>query len=918
MIENSASPGVPLAVGDLGIRSGVTASAFELIAGTGDTDNASFSIVGSTLFLNANPDAEAQWLYSVRVRATTGTGFVEDILNVDVRSVNEYAPDRILPNNTNGDSVIFIQIAENTRVGQTVSVLRTLDADFLDTYTYTISGNLAQFLAVEQNHLIVTAPIDFEAIVPSDMDLSIVATSTNTGDVVSYFQSGIGGNSSGFYPSIIDINEPPTISPLEDQTVPAGIETRRPLSSPLYTDPDAADAGGISLSFTVDNSIPTWLAYDSLTNELVVGPDAPIGDYQVALTVTDSGGLSSTGFFQLTLLATNLIDLAGTAGDDVFTARALGPTLTSPWRLSLNGQSIYEGAIAPGSLVRVTGSTGFDLLRVFGGGSDNQFEVGSNYVQIANFRIALNDVESRELRGQAGADRFTIKSAIPDNLSLFGGAGADTLQVDTSSAIWSITDQGTGLVDGIPFTGISSLIGSPGDDTFILERVGEVSGIIDGRGGWNQLYYSSDSRRVDTTITSFATLSGTTSRTGGFANIDYLSAPAPRTNSLTYSAAAATSNDDFVLWNLSGGSLSIEVRDLNNVASARYPDFFYADGYSRLTGGEAPDQFFFTTFDDNSNFTINGGPTTLSNNFVNYQFGPVVVDYRNNSATGISQFSNITQFTLETPETGGTVFGPNSATNWDVFADGAFLSTGGSTINFDRYVGGSGDDNFRLFDGFEPGNNKQIDGGGGRNLIDFSTHSQAVTVDLTAGTTSVIGLITRIVDVMGSAFDDTLIGNAQDNRLFGLIGNDTLIGGPGNDILFGGAGNDILNGGDGRDWLLGGTGADSLLGGIGDDLLISDQGQGFEDENDLNREALNVTAIQLIFNEWISNRTYAQRTQRLLNGVGPGNAVRLGATTLSADADIDSVQGEGGNDWFWADFNDSLGDRNNAERLNRF
>ncbi len=97
----------------------------------------------------------------------------------------------------------------------------------------------------------------------------------------------------------------------------------------------------------------------------------------------------------------------------------------------------------------------------------------------------------------------------------------------------------------------------------------------------------------------------------------------------------------------------------------------------------------------------------------------------------------------------------------------------------------------------------------------------------------------------------------------------------------------------------GGTGADSLLGGIGDDLLISDQGQGFEDENDLNREALNVTAIQLIFNEWISNRTYAQRTQRLLNGVGPGNAVRLGATTLSADADIDSVQGEGGNDWFW-------------------
>ena len=918
VVENSASPGVPLAVGDLGIRSGVAATAFELVAGAGDSDNASFSIVGSTLVLNANPDTESQWLYSVRVRASTGTGNVEDILNVDVRSVNEYLPERILPFNINGDSVTFIQIAENTAVGQSVAVLRTLDSDFFDTYTYEISGNLAQFLAVEQNHLIVAAPIDFEAIDPFAMDLSIVATSINTGNVVGYFQSGIGGNSSGSYPSILDINEPPTISPLEDQAVPAGIETRSSLSSPLYTDPDAADAGGINVSFSVDNEIPTWLAYDSLTNELVVGADAPIGAYQVAVTLTDNGGLSSTGSFLLNVLAIDVIDVPGTEGDDVFTVRALGSTPTSPWRLSLNGQSVYEGPIAPGSLVRIAGSAGFDLIRVFGGSGNNQFDVGSNYVQIANFRIVSSEVESRNLRGQAGADRFTIKSAMPDNLSLFGGTGADTLQVDVGSPNWSITDQGTGMVDGIPFTGMSSLIGSPGDDTFILERAGEVSGIIDGRGGWNQLYYSSDSRRVDTTITSFSTLSGLTSRTGGFANMDYLSAPAPRTNSLTYTAEAASSNGDFVLWNLSGSSLSIEIRDANNVASALYPDFFYADGYSQLTGGEAPDQFFFTTFANNSNLNINGGPTTTSNNFINYQFGPVIVDYRNNTATGISQFANITQFALETPETGGTVFGPNTTTSWDVFADGAVLSTGGNTVNFNLYVGGSGNDSFRIFDGFEPNNTKRIDGGGGSNLIDFSAHSQAATVDLAAGTTSAIGLITRIVDVIGSAFDDTLIGNAQDNRLFGLTGNDTLIGGLGNDILFGGAGNDFLNGGGGSDWLLGGTGADSLLGGNGDDLLISDRGQGFEDENNLNRDALNLAAIQLIFNEWTSNRTYAQRIQRLLNGVGPGNAVRLGTSTLSADADIDSVLGEGGTDWFWADFPDSLGDRANAERLNRY
>ncbi len=342
VIENSTTP---IAVGDLGVRNGNPASAFELVSGVGDTDNASFSIAGNSLSLNVDANAEAQWLYSVRIRATTDAGIVEDTLNVDVRSVNEFAPERLVPFVPWGDSTIFIQIAENTPVGQTVAVVRALDSDFLDTYQYSISGNLAQYLRIEQNHLIVNAPIDYESIVVGDMDLSIVATNISTNEVVSYFQGGFGGNSSGFYPSIIDINEPPVLSAIDDQSVAAGIESRRELSSPLYSDPDANDAFGVNVSFSINNETPTWLTYDANTNELVVSEDAPSGVYLVDVTITDSGNLTDTDSFVLTIAPSAIIDVAGTTGNDIFTVRALGSTPTSPWRISLNGLSLYEGAI---------------------------------------------------------------------------------------------------------------------------------------------------------------------------------------------------------------------------------------------------------------------------------------------------------------------------------------------------------------------------------------------------------------------------------------------------------------------------------------------------------------------------------------------------------------------------------------------
>lgn len=61
---------------------------FTLVTGTGDTDNASFTVDGTTLRTAASFDFEAKSQYAIRVRATDG-GSVETALTVAVTNVNE-------------------------------------------------------------------------------------------------------------------------------------------------------------------------------------------------------------------------------------------------------------------------------------------------------------------------------------------------------------------------------------------------------------------------------------------------------------------------------------------------------------------------------------------------------------------------------------------------------------------------------------------------------------------------------------------------------------------------------------------------------------------------------------------------------------------------------------------------------------
>jgi hypothetical protein len=108
---------------------------YSLVAGSGDTDNALFSIQADALKLNFSPNYEAKNTYTIRVRCTDFGGLsVERSIIISITNVNE-APTNLALSATS--------IAENSPIGTTVATLSSTDPDANDTFAYSLSGSAA-------------------------------------------------------------------------------------------------------------------------------------------------------------------------------------------------------------------------------------------------------------------------------------------------------------------------------------------------------------------------------------------------------------------------------------------------------------------------------------------------------------------------------------------------------------------------------------------------------------------------------------------------------------------------------------------------------------------------------------------------------------------------------------------------------
>ncbi len=171
---------------------------YTLVAGTGSTDNASFTISGLQLRTAAIFNFEAKAAYSIRVRSTDAGGlFTEEAFTINVANVNEAPTNIALNNNT---------VAENAPSGTTLGTFSTTDPDAGDSFTYTLiagagSSDNASF-TINGSQLRTAAVFDFEA----KSAYSIRVRSTDAGGLFTEI---------AFTISVIDVDESPPVSSVD-------------------------------------------------------------------------------------------------------------------------------------------------------------------------------------------------------------------------------------------------------------------------------------------------------------------------------------------------------------------------------------------------------------------------------------------------------------------------------------------------------------------------------------------------------------------------------------------------------------------------------------------------------------------------------------------------------------------------------
>ncbi|GJM28772.1 MAG: hypothetical protein DHS20C17_14070 [Cyclobacteriaceae bacterium] len=262
---------------------------YTLVSGTGDTDNASFSIVGDQLQTAAVLDFESGSSLSIRVQTEDAIGATfQEAFTITITDENEAPTDITLSSST---------VAENQVSGTTVGTLSSTDPDTGDTHTYTlVSGtgdtDNASF-SIVGDQLQTAAVLDFE----SGSSLSVrVQTADATGAT---FQEA-------FTITITDENESPTDIALSSSTVAENQSTGTAVGTFTTTDPDTGDTHTYTLvSGTGDTDNSSFsIVGDQLQTAVVL--DFELGSsLSIRVQTADATGATFQEAFTITVTDTN-------------------------------------------------------------------------------------------------------------------------------------------------------------------------------------------------------------------------------------------------------------------------------------------------------------------------------------------------------------------------------------------------------------------------------------------------------------------------------------------------------------------------------------------------------------------------------------------------------------------------------------
>ena len=312
---------------------------YSLVSGTGSTDNASFTISGSTLQTAAIFNYEAKSSYSIRLRTTDQGGlWFEKTFTISVTNVNETPTDITLSASS---------VAENQSVGTAVGTLGTADPDAGNTFTYSLVSGTGSTdntsFSISGSTLQTAAIFNYEA----KNSYSIRLRTTDQGGL--WFEKT-------FTISVTNVNETPTDITLSASSVAENQSVGTAVGTLGTADPDAGNTFTYSLvsgTGSTDNA-SFAIAGNTLQTAAIFNFEAK-SSYSIRVRTTDQGGLWFEKTFTISVL--NVAEVAPTiTGISTDTGSSSSDGITSDPTLLINGTSepgmtitVYRGGVLAGT-----------------------------------------------------------------------------------------------------------------------------------------------------------------------------------------------------------------------------------------------------------------------------------------------------------------------------------------------------------------------------------------------------------------------------------------------------------------------------------------------------------------------------------------------------------------------------------------
>jgi ELWxxDGT repeat protein len=797
---------------------------YSLVAGTGDTDNAAFTVVGNQLQINSSPDFEAKSAYSVRVKTTDQGGLsFEKAINVNVNNINEVPTDLALsPSNIN----------ENVAANSVVGTFTSIDPDTGNTFTYGLVAGTGDTdnsaFTIVGNQLQINSSPDFE----TKSAYSVRVQTTDQGGLS--FEKAINVN-------VNDLNETPIDLALSNSSINENVAANSVVGTFSSTDPDTGNTFIYSLvtgTGDTDNA-----AFTIVGNQLQINSSPNFeakSAYSIRVSTTDQGGLSFEKAINININNVN----------ETPTNLALSPSNINE-NVAANSVVGTFASIDPDtsntftySLVTGTGSTDNAAFTIVG----NQLQINSspNFEAKSAYSVRVKTTDQGGLSFEKAVNiNINNVNETPTNLALSPSSINENVAANSIVGTLTSTDPDAGNTFAYSLVAGS---GSGNNSAFTIAgnklRINN-SPNFEAKSSYNVRVRTTDQNglffekavvvninnvnerptNINLSATNINENVAPNSVVGNLSTIDPDAA-----NNFTYSLVAGTGDTDNAAFAIVGNQLQI----INS------PDFETKSSYSirvrsQDQGGLNFDKVFTVNINNLDN-TVTGTDAdeifnasaeldliqglggndlfnvAVSNLQSNDSFdGGIGADTFNFTGGNASQnleldLNNSNQLTsFNAPGIGSVNVAGFENIDLSNFAGSATITANSSN---NQLLGSQGDTLYRFVANTPLGMDTIAESETG-GIDTISLMGTTGTIKLNLGTTSLqtvngnlqiqLSANNVIENATGGAGDNRLIGNSLDNMLNGGSGNDRLLGLAGNDSLWGGTGDDILSGGDGSD-----------------------------------------------------------------------------------------------------------------------